>query len=63
MNQKKYLLKPHIEFNSEERNNARNDFEKDIFKLWKQCFKIHGDDREYKKCEGTTKNTVKRKFH
>ena len=27
------------------------------------AFKIHGDDREYKKCEGTTKNTVKRKFH
>ena len=37
LNQKKYIeiLKPHIEFNSEKRKNARNDFEKDldIFKL------------------------------
>ena len=26
------------------------------------AFKIHGDDKEYKKCKGTTKNTVKRKI-
>ena len=25
-------------------------------------FKIHGDDKEYKKCKGTAKNTVKRKI-
>ena len=25
------------------------------------AFKIHGDDKEYKKCKGTAKNTVKRK--
>ena len=29
----KEILKPHIEFNSEKRKSARNDFEKDIFKL------------------------------
>ena len=27
------ILKPYIEFNTEKRKNARNDFEKDIFKL------------------------------
>ena len=26
------------------------------------CFKIHGDDTEYKKCKGAAKNTVKRKI-
>ena len=26
------------------------------------AFKIHGDDKEYKKCKGTAKNTVKRKI-
>ena len=26
------------------------------------CFKIHGDEEEYKKCKGTAKNTVKRKM-
>ena len=25
-------------------------------------FKIHGDDKEYKKCKGAAKNTVKRKI-
>ena len=30
----KEILKPHIEFNSEKRKNARNDFEKDMFKLF-----------------------------
>ena len=24
------------------------------------CFKIHGDDKEYKKCKGIAKNIVKR---
>ena len=27
------------------------------------AFKIHGDDKEYKKCKGTAKNTVKRKIN
>ena len=26
------------------------------------AFKIHGEDKEYKKCKGTAKNTVKRKI-
>ena len=50
----KEILKPHIEFRGEKREDARNDFEKDIFNI-KQCFKIHGDDREFKKCKGETK--------
>ena len=31
--EQKEIFKPYIEFNTEKRNNARNDFEKDIFKL------------------------------
>ena len=31
--EQKEILKPDIEFNTEKRKNARNDFEKDIFKL------------------------------
>ena len=31
--EQKEILKPYIEFNTEKRKNARNDFEKDIFKL------------------------------
>ena len=27
------MFRPYIEFNTEKRKNARNDFEKDIFKL------------------------------
>ena len=64
MNPKKYLLKPHIEFDSEERNSARNDFGKDIFKLlnnavfWKNMedkrkhldFEIVSDERKFMKC-------------
>ena len=34
------ILKPHIEFNSEKRKNARNDFEKDIFKLLNTALKF-----------------------
>ena len=30
----KEILKPHIEFSSEKRKNARDDFEKDMFKLF-----------------------------
>ena len=29
--ERKEILKPHIEFNTAKRNNARNDFEKDIY--------------------------------
>ena len=36
----KEILKPHIEFNSEKRKNARNDFEKDIFKLLNNASKV-----------------------
>ena len=39
--EQKEILKPYIEFNTEKRKNARNDFEKDIFKLLKQ-WKIKG---------------------
>ena len=35
----KEILKPHIEFNSDKRNNARNDFENDIFKLLNNALK------------------------
>ena len=31
--EQKEILKPYIQFNTEKRKNARNDFEKDIFKL------------------------------
>ena len=33
-------MKPHIEFNSEKRKSARNDFEKDIFKLLNNALKF-----------------------
>ena len=36
----KEILKPHIEFNSEKRKSARNDFEKDIFKLVSNALKF-----------------------
>ena len=36
----KEILKPHIELNSEKRKNARNDFEKDIFKLLNNASKV-----------------------
>ena len=36
----KEILKPHIEFNSEKREDARNDFEKDIFKLLNNALKF-----------------------
>ena len=36
----KEILKPHIEFNSEKRKSARNDFEKDIFKLLNNALKF-----------------------
>ena len=34
------ILKPHIEFNSEKRKNARDDFENDIFKLLNNALKF-----------------------
>ena len=36
----KEIVKPHIEFNSEKRKNARNDFEKDMFKLLNNALKV-----------------------
>ena len=36
----KEILKPHIEFNSEKRKNARNGFEKDMFKLLNNALKF-----------------------
>ena len=36
----KEILKTHIGFNSEKRKNARNDFEKDIFKLLNNALKF-----------------------
>ena len=39
-NEAKEILKPHIESNSEKREDARNDFEKDIFKLLNNALKF-----------------------
>ena len=39
-NEPKDILKPHIESNSEKREGARNDFEKDIFKLLNNALKL-----------------------
>ena len=36
----KEIRKPHIEFNSDKRKNARDDFEKDIFKLLNNASKF-----------------------
>ena len=62
--ERKEILKPHIEFNTAKRNNARNDFEKDIFKLSHNAgfgktvesnrkhldFEIVSDERRFMKC-------------
>ena len=62
--ERKEILKPHIEFNSDKRKNARDDFEKDIFKLLNHSvfgktmedkrkridFEIVSDERKFMKC-------------
>jgi len=61
--ERKEILKPYIEFNTAKRNNARNDFEKDIFKLINYVFgktmegkrkqldfEIVSDERSFVKC-------------
>ena len=62
--ERKEILKPCIEFSTAKRNNARNDSEKDIFKLlnyaafWKNMegkrkhlnFEIVSDERKLMKC-------------
>ena len=62
--EQKEILNPYIEFNTEKRKNARNDFEKDIFKLLNNAvfgktmedkrkhldFEIVSDERRFMKC-------------
>ena len=62
--EQKEILKPYIEFNTEKRKNARNDFEKDIFTLLNNAvfgktmedkrkhldFEIVSDERRFLKC-------------
>ena len=61
----KEILKPHIAFNSEKRKNARNDFEKDIFKLLNTALKFmvmienRGNVRAQQKQDSKTKKSIR----
>ena len=60
----KEILKPHIAFNSEKRTNARNDFEKDIFKLLNTALKFmvienRGNVRAQQKQDSKTKKSIR----
>ena len=57
----KEILKPHIEFNSEKRKNARNDFEKDIFKLLNTALKFMVMIENTGNVRAQQKKTVRRK--
>ena len=58
----KETLKPHIEFNSEKRKNARNDFEKDMFKLFNNASLKFMVIENIRNVRAQQKNTVKRKI-